>query len=100
MADLGYVYILANKPRGTLYVGVTSNLIARVHQHRHGSGPGSFTARYGVHTLVYYEGPGDMLAAIEREKKLKTFRRAWKLALISRHNPAWSDLYPGLIGGG
>ena len=80
-------------------MGVTSNLVARVHQHRQESDPSSFTARYGVHTLVYYEGPGDIVAAIEREKKLKGYRRSWKLSLITRHNPTWSDLYPGLVGG-
>ena len=99
MAATGYVYILASRPRGTLYVGVTSNLIARVQQHRDHTDPESFTARYAVHELVYYEGPGDIREAIRREKTLKSYRRAWKLALISRHNPTWTDLYPGLIGG-
>ena len=99
MATHGYVYILANKPRGTLYIGVTSDLIARVHQHRVGADPASFTTKYAIHMLVHFEGPGDIRAAIEREKKLKSYKRAWKLALITRNNPGWTDLYPGLIAG-
>ncbi|WBO24683.1 GIY-YIG nuclease family protein [Sphingomonas abietis] len=89
------VYILANKARGTLYVGVTSALIARLHQHRSGSVPG-FTTRYGVRRLVHYEMADTMEAAILREKQLKRWHRDWKLNLIEQHNPHWEDLAVGL----
>jgi putative endonuclease len=88
-------YILADKPRGRLYVGVTSDLIARLHQHRSGSVPG-FTARYGVKRLVHYERAETMEAAILREKQLKRRHRDWKLNLIEQHNPHWADLAVGL----
>ncbi len=87
-----YVYMLAARMNGTLYVGVTNDLVRRVHEHRNGSVEG-FTERYGVKSLVYFEIYQDAYAAITREKKLKRWRRAWKIALIERDNPEWRDLY-------
>jgi Predicted endonuclease containing a URI domain len=89
------VYILASKRYGTLYIGVTSNLIARLYQHRSGDVPG-FTSRYAVHHLVRYEMFGSMELAILREKQLKRWRRQWKINLIESDNPQWADLAPGL----
>ncbi|MFQ5853791.1 MAG: GIY-YIG nuclease family protein [Candidatus Binatia bacterium] len=91
-----YVYILASKPHGTLYVGVTNDLILRVHQHRSDLIEG-FTNRYSVHLLVYYEQCADVSAAIWREKRLKKWKRAWKIRLIESQNPDWRDLYPNLV---
>ncbi|MGQ5525416.1 GIY-YIG nuclease family protein [Chitinimonas sp. PSY-7] len=85
------VYILASQCNGTLYIGVTSNLVQRVWQHRNDQAEG-FTKKYGVHTLVYYELHTEMYAAITREKQLKKWNRAWKLALIEKQNPTWQDL--------
>ena len=90
------VYMLASKLRGTLYLGVTSELIARVWQHRSDVVEG-FTRRYRVHRLVYFEQFESMVLAIEREKELKKWRRAWKVALIERDNPQWLDLWPSLV---
>jgi putative endonuclease len=90
------VYIMANKRNGTLYIGVTSNLIQRAHQHREGVSDG-FTSRYGCKLLVYYEMHGDMPTAIAREKQLKGGSRAKKLALIEGFNPSWQDLYPEIV---
>ena len=90
-----WTYILCNKPLGTLYVGMTNDIIARTYQHREGIIAG-FTKRYGIKRLVYFEEfatPGD---AIAREKTLKRWTRAWKVALIERENPNWDDLYDGL----
>ena len=86
------VYILASKPHGVLYVGVTSNLPQRVWQHQNDLTPG-FTQRYRVHTLVWYEVHETMESAITREKRIKDWRRAWKIELIERDNPDWRDLY-------
>jgi putative endonuclease len=86
------VYILASRRNGTLYVGVTSDPVRRIWEHREGIVPG-FTKRYGVKTLVYYELHATMDAAITREKQIKEWQRAWKLALIEERNPDWSDLY-------
>ena len=86
------VYILTNRRNGTLYIGVTSNLPARVWQHREDLVPG-FSARYGTHMLVYFEMHSTMHAAITREKQLKKWRRAWKLRLIETMNPDWRDLW-------
>ncbi|MBP1464145.1 GIY-YIG nuclease family protein [Candidatus Chloroploca sp. M-50] len=91
-----FVYILASKRNGTLYIGMTSNLIRRVWQHKQGVYEG-FTKIYGVHTLVYYEVMSDTMAAIRREKQLKKWRRRWKLHLIEQQNPAWHDLYDTLL---
>lgn len=89
------VYILANKPHGTIYIGVTSDLVARIWQHRNGALDG-FTSRYKVHRLVRYELFGDMEAAIVREKQLKRWHRQWKINLIESDNPDWHDLAVGL----
>ncbi len=86
------VYILANKRNGTLYVGVTSDLVKRIWEHRNNLVEG-FTKRYGVHRLVWYECHETMESAIQREKRLKEWKRAWKLELIERLNPDWDDLY-------
>ena len=87
------VYILASRRHGTLYIGVTSSLARRVMQHREGLIPG-FTRRYGVKRLVWYEVHDTMEAAIQREKRLKEWRRAWKIDLIETHNEFWDDLGP------
>lgn len=87
------VYILASKPHGTLYIGVTSDLIKRIWEHRSDLVDG-FTKKYQVHDLVYLEQFGTMLEAIRREKELKKWRRAWKLELIENVNPDWRDLWP------
>ena len=88
-------YILASRRHGTLYIGVTSNLIGRLIQHREGLIPG-FTSRYGVYRLVWYDVADTMEAAIRREKQLKRWNRDWKLRLIEEHNPDWDDLALGL----
>ncbi|MEX1094678.1 MAG: GIY-YIG nuclease family protein [Planctomycetales bacterium] len=90
------VYILASKRNGTLYIGVTSDLVARIWQHKNDVAEG-FTKKYGVHSLVYFELHGDMEAAIVREKRLKKWNRAWKLRLIEEKNPNWDDLYESLL---
>lgn len=90
------VYLLANHDHGTLYVGVTSDLIKRTWQHRNGAIEG-FTKRYRVHDLVWYELPGDMHAAITRGKAIKAWKRAWKIELIEAANPEWKDLYPSIV---
>lgn len=88
-------YILASGPLGTIYVGVTSDLLARLYQHRSGEVPG-FTSRYGVARLVRYEMFDDMASAIAREKQLKRWHREWKINLIESDNPHWEDLAVGL----
>ena len=90
------VYILASTRNGTLYIGVTSDLLTRAWEHRSDLLEG-FTKRYGVHRLVYYEFHEDMPAAIRREKQMKKWERAWKLALIERHNPGWRDLWEEIL---
>jgi putative endonuclease len=85
------VYILANRRNGTLYVGVTSDLSRRMSEHKSETIEG-FTKRYGLHTLVYAEFHTTMAEAILREKRIKTWRRGWKIALIEKFNPAWQDL--------
>ena len=87
------VYIMASGQHGTLYIGVTSDLIQRVHEHREGLTPG-FTSRYGVKRLVWYEPWDSIVEAIQREKSLKKYKREWKVNLIERENPQWMDLYP------
>ena len=91
MSDGFYVYILASKPSGTLYVGVTNDLARRVGEHKSKVVPG-FTRRYGVDKLVYFEPYGSIIEAREAEHKLKRWRRAWKLKLIETGNPQWRDL--------
>ena len=88
-----WVYILASKIGGTLYIGVTSNLVKRAYEHRTEVVPG-FTKEYGVHRLVYFEQHTKIEAAIRREKRLKKWNRAWKIRLIEETNPNWDDLYP------
>jgi putative endonuclease len=90
-----YVYLLASKPYGTLYVGVTSDIVKRVWEHKSKAVPG-FAARYGVDTLVWFEMHDSAEAAIRHEKQLKEWKRAWKISLIERDNPHWIDLFPGL----
>ncbi|MBV8976867.1 MAG: GIY-YIG nuclease family protein [Alphaproteobacteria bacterium] len=87
----GYVYILCNKPYGTLYVGVTSNLNERLHAHRIGTAS-EFTKKYGVTRLVYYEMHELVSKAIQRETSLKRWKRDWKIELIEKSNPDWKDL--------
>lgn len=89
------VYILASKRSGTLYIGVTSDLQARVWKHGNDLLEG-FTERYAVHQLVYYELHSDMVSAITREKQMKKWNRAWKVELIERGNPRWEDLWEGI----
>jgi putative endonuclease len=88
-----WVYILASRIGGTLYIGVTSGLVPRVYQHKMGVAEG-FTKKYRVHRLVYFEQFSDITAAIAREKQLKKWKRAWKIQLIEKLNPNWDDLYP------
>ena len=88
------VYLLASRRHGTLYVGVTSDLLARLHQHRTGTFTG-FTSTYGVHRLVWVECHGAITAAIAREKAIKKWRREWKIGLIEQDNPTWDDLAVG-----
>ena len=87
-----YVYILVNKRNGTLYIGVTNDLIKRVYEHKNNLIDG-FTKKYNVHLLVYYEQHVDIESAITREKQLKKWNRKWKLELIEKENPQWRDLY-------
>jgi putative endonuclease len=91
-----YVYILASKRNGTLYIGVTSELIKRVYEHKNNLING-FTKKYDVHNLVYYEPTEDINSAIKREKQLKKWKRAWKIEIIEKVNPKWRDLYFDLI---
>jgi len=91
MADY-FVYILTNKPRSTLYVGVTNDLVRRIYEHREGTVPG-FTKRYGLKQLVYFEKYDTPTLAIQREKNIKHWSRAWKMKLVESSNPQWRDLY-------
>ena len=86
-----YVYMLTNKPRGTLYIGVTNNLARRVHEHKNELFPG-FTKKYGLKMLVYVQQYDDIGAAISLEKRLKGWHRQWKINLIEQQNPGWFDL--------
>ena len=90
-----YIYILASKKNGTLYVGVTNDVVRRVYEHKEGLAEG-FTKRHGVKRLVHFEIYVSVETAIRREKALKTWLRDWKIALIERDNPDWDDLYEGL----
>jgi putative endonuclease len=90
------VYLLASRKNGTLYTGVTSNLVQRIWQHKNDQTDG-FTKRYGVHLLVWYEMHDAMESAIAREKAIKEWKRAWKLELIEATNPQWLDLYDGIV---
>jgi putative endonuclease len=90
-----YVYILASERNGTLYIGVTNDLVRRVYEHRQGLVEG-FTRKYSVKQLVRFEEYNDVRLAIQREKRLKKWKRAWKMRLIEESNPDWIDLYPSM----
>ncbi len=92
----GWVYIITNRSNGILYVGVTSDLVRRVAEHRAGEVAG-FTQRYGLKRLVWFERHDEIVGAIAREKAIKQWKRAWKIRLIVRDNPEWDDLYPGIL---
>ncbi len=87
-----YVYMMSNKKRGTIYIGVTSDLIKRIWEHKNGASKG-FTTKYNLKNLVYYEVHCDIRHAIKREKRLKLWLRQWKIELIEKENPHWHDLY-------
>ena len=91
-----YVYILAGKRNGTLYIGVISDLVRRIFEHKNDLVDG-FTKEYGVHKLVYCEATDSVDSAIAREKQLKKWNRAWKVRLVEKANPVWRDLYPDLL---
>jgi putative endonuclease len=92
-----FVYMMTNKPNGTLYIGVTNDLIRRVHEHRTHAVKG-FTDRYNLERLVWFEPHAEPTAAIQREKSLKRWNRAWKVDLIESSNAAWRDLWPEIVG--
>ncbi|MHB8104401.1 MAG: GIY-YIG nuclease family protein [Dehalococcoidales bacterium] len=92
----GFVYILANKRNGTLYTGVTNDLLRRVNEHKNDFVKG-FTRKYGIHMLVYFEQCDDYDVALQREKQIKDWKRKWKLDLIEKANPSWRDLYDELL---
>jgi len=92
-----YVYILSSMKNGTLYTGVTTDLVRRMYEHRSGHVKG-FTQKYGVHRLVYFEMHEDVREAIRREKQIKKWNRNWKIRLIKRFNPEWTDFYPQIVG--
>jgi len=87
-----YVYILASNKNGTLYIGVTSDLVKRVYEHKHNPADG-FTKKYGVKMLVWFDKTNDAISAITREKQMKAWKRDWKVELIEESNPEWRDLY-------
>ena len=89
-----FVYMLTNSTNVVLYTGVTSDLVRRVYEHKNELDPDSFTARYKAHKLVWYECTGDVRAAIEREKQIKSRNRRYKNSLVESMNPKWEDLYP------
>jgi len=92
-----YVYIMTNKPKGTLYVGITNNLARRVFEHKNNITKG-FTSKYKLHKLVFYNYSTDVNAAIEYEKRVKKWNRQWKIDLIEDFNPHWNDLYHQILG--
>lgn len=92
-----YVYILSNKTNTTIYTGITNDLVRRVYEHKHELADGSFTAKYGIHKLVYYETTGSVRSAIEREKQIKGWNRARKSSLVESMNPLWADLYKSIL---
>jgi putative endonuclease len=96
MKENFYVYILASQRRGTLYIGVTTDLMKRVYEHKNSLAEG-FTKKYRVHRLVYYEVTQDADAALSRERQIKKWNRAWKLRLIEEQDPEWIDLYESLL---
>jgi putative endonuclease len=93
-----YVYLLASKKNGTLYLGVTNDLLRRVYEHKNNLVDG-FTKKYNVYNLVYFEAYEDVHSAIQREKQIKKWNRQWKIDLIVKNNPDWRDLYPEIIDG-
>ena len=96
MQKSGFVYILASEKNGTLYIGVTSDLVRRIYEHKADAASG-FTKRYGVKALVHFEQFEDISAAITREKQLKKWNRAWELRLIEEENPDWLDLFGKIV---
>jgi len=96
MMNDGFIYIMSNRRNGTLYIGVTSDLVRRSYEHRTGLLPG-FTKRHGLKQLVYFEQHDDIRAAIQREKTIKHWPRAWKVRLIHAQNPEWRDLFDTLV---
>lgn len=96
MKECCYIYIMASKRNGTLYIGVTTDLIKRVYEHKNNLVKG-FTEKYAVHDLVYFEETGDLESAIAREKQMKAWKRKWKLDLIELKNLNWKDLYQDLL---
>lgn len=92
-----YVYILSNRTGITIYVGVTNDLLRRIYEHRNHLDPRSFTAKYDIYKLVYYESTNDVRVALEREKQIKSWKRARKNALVESQNPQWEDLYETII---
>jgi putative endonuclease len=92
-----YVYILTNSTGVAMYIGVTRDLVRRVYEHKHHLDPGSFTSKYDICKLVYYEATTDVYSALEREKQLKHWRRSKKNWLVGTMNPNWDDLYPSII---
>lgn len=92
---MAFVYLLSSKPNGTLYVGSTSDLMRRVWEHKNKAIPG-FAAKYGVDRLVWYEMHESLAAAAQRERRIKEWKRLWKIQLIEKDNPQWIDLYPAL----
>ncbi len=93
MGKTYFVYMLASRRRGTLYVGATNDLLRRIYEHRMGSAVGSFTEKYSVKRLVWFDSASSIEAAIEHEKRLKRWKRAWKFELVEKDNPEWRDLY-------
>jgi len=91
-----YIYILASRKNGTLYVGVTNNLLRRIYEHKNDLVEG-FTKKYNVHKLVHYEKINDVRVVIQREKRIKKWKREWKINLIEKLNPEWKDLYYDLL---
>ena len=91
------VYLLASARNGTLYVGVTSDLVKRIYEHKHGMADG-FTKKYAVKMLVWFEMSSDITAAVTREKQIKKWNRLWKLRLVDQSNPEWRDLYADILG--
>ena len=96
MPDQYFTYILASKRYGTLYIGMSNDLVRRIYEHKHGLVDG-FTKTHSVNNLVYFECHATAEAAITREKQLKKWKRAWKIRLIEESNPLWDDLYPQLF---
>jgi len=93
----GYVYIMTNKPNGTLYIGSTSDLIGRVFEHKNKANPKSFTARYNLDKLIYFEWYDRLENMVLRERQMKEWKRNWKIKIIETMNPDWHDLYNQLL---